>query len=111
MNYIVLDLEWNQGTEEVEPGLAFEIVEIGAVKLNEQMEQTDEFHGLIRPQIYHEMHRVTGELIQLDMEMLKEGETFVEVMERFLAWCGSEQFMFCTWGTQDLTELQRNMRD
>ena len=110
MNYIVLDLEWNQGGEDAEHQPAFEIVEIGAVKLNEQMEQTGEFHGLIRPQIYHEMHRVTGELIQLDMEMLQEGETFVEVMERFLAWCGSEQFMFCTWGTQDLTELQRNMR-
>lgn len=121
MNYIVLDLEWNQGGEDAERHPAFEIVEIGAVKLNEQMEQIGEFHGLIRPQIYHEMHRVTGELIQLDMEMLKEGETFVEVMERFLAWCGvaqvgvsagsaCEQFMFCTWGTQDLTELQRNMR-
>ncbi len=121
MNYIVLDLEWNQGGEDAERQPVFEIVEIGAVKLNEQMEQIDEFHGLIRPQIYHEMHRVTGELIQLDMEMLKKGETFVEVMERFLAWCGgvrvdvnedsaSEQFIFCTWGTQDLTELQRNMR-
>lgn len=121
MNYIVLDLEWNQGGEDAERQPVFEIVEIGAVKLNEQMEQTGEFHGLIRPQIYRKMHRVTGELIQLDMEMLKEGETFVEVMERFLAWCGgvrvdvnedsaSEQFIFCTWGTQDLTELQRNMR-
>lgn len=121
MNYIVLDLEWNQGGEDAERHPAFEIVEIGAVKLNEQMEQVDEFHGLIRPQIYHEMHRVTGELIRLDMEMLQEGETFVEVMERFLAWCGGaqvgvsagsacEQIIFCTWGTQDLTELQRNMR-
>ena len=121
MNYIVLDLEWNQGGEDAERQPVFEIVEIGAVKLNEQMEQIGEFHVLIRPQIYHKMHRVTGDLIQLDMEMLKEGETFVEVMERFLVWCGGacgdvsagsacEQFIFCTWGTQDLTELQRNMK-
>ena len=67
MNYIVLDLEWNQGSEEEAQPLAFEIVEIGAVKLNDRMEQTDEFHGLIRPQVYHEMHKVTEELIQLDM--------------------------------------------
>ena len=136
MNYIVLDLEWNQGTEGVERGPAFEIVEIGAVKLNEQMEQIGQFHRLIRPQIYHEMHKVTGELIQLDMEELQDGESFPEVVGRFLSWCGGEQvqaddarmhdgtqmqtderagsvceqFMFCTWGTQDLTELQRNMR-
>ena len=38
MNYIVLDLEWNQGGEDAERHPAFEIVEIGAVKLNEQME-------------------------------------------------------------------------
>ncbi len=124
MNYIVFDLEWNQGNDDGQQKLAFEIVEIGAVKLNEQMEQIGRFHELIRPQVHHEMHRVTGELIQLDMETLQEGETFPEVMERFLAWCGDvqgdnraenascqpESFMFASWGTQDLTELQRNMR-
>lgn len=112
MNYIVLDLEWNQGSEDQERELAFEIVEIGAVKLNEQMEQIGQFHGLIRPQIYQELHKVTEELIQLDMETLKDGETFPEVAGRFLAWCSDDQapFIFCTWGTQDLTELQRNMK-
>ena len=37
MNYIVLDLEWNQsssGEEEVVKVLPFEIIEIGAIKLN-----------------------------------------------------------------------------
>ncbi len=110
MNYIVLDLEWNQGSEEETHPLAFEIVEIGAVKLNDRMEQTDEFHGLIRPQVYQEMHKVTEELIQMDMETLKEGETFPEVARRFLDWCHDGTFLFCTWGTQDLTELQRNMK-
>ncbi len=110
MNYIVLDLEWNQGSEEETHPLSFEIVEIGAVKLNDRMEQTDEFHGLVRPQVYHEMHKVTEELIQLDMETLQEGEIFPEVAGRFLAWCGGDSFLFCTWGTQDLTELQRNMK-
>ena len=39
MNYIVLDLEWNQGNPQREPevyGVPFEIVEIGAIKLNEE---------------------------------------------------------------------------
>ena len=37
MNYIIFDLEWNQcpdGKVKENPALPFEIVEIGAVKLN-----------------------------------------------------------------------------
>ena len=44
MNYIVLDLEWNQspgGKEKENPNLGFEIIEIGAVKLNSEFEQID----------------------------------------------------------------------
>ena len=51
MNYIILDLEWNQGNEQKEKQLKelpFEIIEIGAVKLNSRMEICDSFHELIR---------------------------------------------------------------
>ena len=39
MDYIVFDLEWNQcpdGKEREVPALPFEIIEIGAVKLNSE---------------------------------------------------------------------------
>lgn len=41
MDYIVLDLEWNQapGKFDKETMLPFEIVEIGAVKLNSKFEK------------------------------------------------------------------------
>ncbi len=111
MNYIVLDLEWNQaGTPEGNnEHIPFEIIEIGAVKLNEQMMMIDEFSALIRPRIYKTMHYVTGKLVHIKMQELKNEQPFEEVMARFLEWCGSE-VMFCTWGPLDLTELQRNMR-
>lgn len=112
MNYIVMDLEWNQSSnaEDVEKGLPFEIVEIGAVKYNGEMEQIASFSRLIKPSVYLQMNHITGELTQLDMEQLKEGEGFAAVMEQFLAWCGEAPYQFCVWGTQDLTELQRNMK-
>jgi hypothetical protein len=31
------------------------------------------------------------------------------VAQAFLEWCG-EEYLFCTWGNLDLTELQRNMK-
>lgn len=111
MNYIVLDLEWNQAADlktKLENELVFEIIEIGAVKLDSNRKETDAFHELIKPQVFHKMNQVTGELIHLRMEQLKNCRTFVEVANDFIKWCG-EDYIFCTWGNLDLLELQRNM--
>ncbi|TCL57294.1 DNA polymerase III epsilon subunit-like protein [Kineothrix alysoides] len=112
MNYIVFDLEWNQsntGKDEEVKTVPFEIIEIGALKLNNDFEITGEFNRLIKPQIYHEMHHITKKLIHLRMEELDNERFFNEVVQDFLTWCGTD-YMFCTWGPLDLTELQRNMR-
>ena len=63
MNYIVLDMEWNQGY----PGagvfigdsrkiLAGEIIQIGAVKLDENFKLLDTYSKLIKPVFYRKMH-------------------------------------------------------
>lgn len=110
MNYIILDLEWNQGAaEKTEENLPFEIIEIGAIKLNNRREKIDEFNELIRPQVYHEMNHITRKLIHLRMEQLEEGKSFPEVMRAFRNWWGDD-YVFCTWGSMDLIELQRNIR-
>lgn len=113
MNYIILDLEWNQsntGLEEEVSRLPFEIIEIGAIKLSDTCVMTSEFNELIKPQVYHEMHRITSKLIHMQMKELERGRPFPEVMSDFLQWCGEEAYQFCIWGTLDLTELQRNMK-
>ncbi|WP_034445046.1 3'-5' exonuclease [Butyrivibrio sp. AE2032] len=110
-NYIVFDLEWNQGEAPVTQNgktLTFEIVEIGAVKLNEKREKTGEFSCLIKPQVHRHMHRITGKLIHLSMEDLDKGDTFEKAAKDFLSWCGEDP-KFCSWGPLDLTEFQRNL--
>lgn len=111
-NYIVFDLEWNQSPEGKENSiehLPFEIIEIGAVKLDSRLQMVSKFHRLIKPRVYPQLHRIISEVIHLDMQKLKrEGEPFVKVISDFLEWCG-EDARFCTWGSMDLTELQRNM--
>ena len=111
-NYVVFDLEWNQGdapfVREDGKTLTFEIVEIGAVKLNENREKIGEFSRLIKPQVHTHMHRITGKLIHLSMEDLAKGDKFQDVARDFLEFCG-EDVKFCTWGPLDLTELQRNL--
>ncbi len=110
-NYIVFDLEWNQGDAPVTRNgktLTFEIVEIGAVKLNENREKIGEFSCLIKPQVHRHMHRITGKIIHLSMEDLEKGDTFEKAAGDFLEWCGEEP-KFCSWGPLDLTEFQRNL--
>ena len=111
-SYIVFDLEWNQssaGREASSPRLPFEIFEIGAVKLNEKLEKVSEFHRLIKPCVYRQIHHIISEVTHVSAEELeKNGKPFPEVMEEFIEWCGDD-YTFCTWGSMDLTELQRNM--
>lgn len=110
MNYIVLDLEWNQAPGKIDKGcgVPFEIVEIGAVKLNKKLQIQDKFEQIIKPQIYRTIHYMTTKIVHLDQEALASGKPFPDVMQEFLEWCGSD-YRFCIWGTLDLTELQRNM--
>jgi len=112
MNYIVFDLEWNQcpgGKSKENPRLPFEIIEIGAVKLNERFEMTGEFSEVVRPLVYHHLHYRMKEVVPVDESEFKNARTFSRVIRDFISWCGPEDYRFVTWGSLDVNELQRNM--
>lgn len=112
MNYIVFDLEWNQspaGKKYANSKIPFEIIEIGAVKLNEAREIIDSFQCLIKPQVYNWIHENIHEVIHVNYRDLRNGKPFAQAAAEFMKWCG-EEYVFFTWGNQDLTELQRNMK-
>lgn len=111
MNYIVLDLEWNQcpdGKAKEVSGLPFEIIEIGAVKLDKTHTVIDRFQEVIHPVVYTSLHHKTKEIISLRSVDLESARTFPSVIADFFDWCGTDP-VFCTWGPSDLTELQRNL--
>lgn len=111
MNYIVFDLEWNQsprGKYGENKKIPFEIIEIGAVKVNDSGKIIDEYSCIIRPKVYKDIHYKIHELTSLSMSDLKKGRRFTDATSDFIKWCG-EDYMFCTWGSIDITELQRNM--
>ena len=111
MNYIVFDLEWNQsayGRSGEHPRIPFEIIEIGAVKVDENYNIVSEFSSLIRPRIYRKLHPTIRAMLNYNEEDLKKGKPFKEACQQFLDWCGDD-YMFCTWGASDLYYLQSNM--
>lgn len=114
MNYIVLDLEWNQrlkGQKKItEPvSLRGEIIQIGAVKLDENYSVTDTFKVMISPAYYKEMHEMVSEITDITTEDLQNGLSFPDAFVRFKSWCGDE-FAFLVWGIDDLDMLCDNMQ-
>lgn len=112
MNYVVMDLEWNQPADGIKTEnreLPFEIVEVGAILLNEERKIIGEFTQIVKPTVYNEMNEITRNLIHLRMKELKQGKTFPDTIKEFFEWCGDD-YIFCTWGSLDLVELQRNMK-
>lgn len=118
--YIVLDLEWNQNPDTHERSadkLTFEIIEIGAAKLDANFNIIDTFHRVIKPVVYQNIHYKVYEIIHIGMEELrKRGELFPLVCKDFIDWCfefnegdSTVSPVFCTWGDMDLNELQKNM--
>ena len=102
-NYIVFDLEWNQsplGKENSIAEMPFEIIEIGAVKLDEQFQMVSEFHRLISPKVYQQMHYKISEVTRMDMaELQKEGEEFQQAAAQFFQWCGEDVVFFSKYWT------------
>ena len=117
MNYIVLDMEWNQpwpgspSSKKVLPvAIRGEIIQIGAVRVTEEQFVADEFQVMIQPKYYRRLNRRVSKLTGIKEERLRqEGVPFPEAMEQFKAWCG-EDIVFLTWGFDDIGILQENLR-
>ena len=117
MNYIVLDMEWNQpwpgspSARKVLPvQIRGEIIQIGAVRVTEDRQVADEFQILIKPKYFRRLNRRVSKLTGIKESQLRdEGVTMEEAMERFRSWCG-EDIVFLTWGFDDITILRENLR-
>lgn len=112
MNYIVFDLEWNQSYNKdyENPRMPFEIIEIGAVKLDKNFNIIDSYSGLVKPKLYKKLQQHIRSILNYDEEKLKsEGKPFDMIFREFIKWCGEDEYIFCTWGNMDLSYLQNNM--
>ncbi|MBR5542647.1 MAG: exonuclease domain-containing protein [Oscillospiraceae bacterium] len=115
MNYIIIDLEWNQarsGRDIVADRdgnkLYGEVIQVGAIKLSEKLKITDELKINVRPKYYKVIHRKVRQITGISQEDLMRGEEFCTAMEKLRSWCG-EDFAFLTWGPDDIRVLRRNI--
>jgi len=117
MDYIVLDMEWNQpwpgspSAKKVLPvAIRGEIIQIGAVRVTEDQQVADEFQVLIKSKYYRRLNRRVSKLTGIkESQLREEGVAFPEAMEAFKNWCGKD-ITILTWGFDDITILQENLR-
>jgi len=109
MKYIILDLEWNQAIKKSRLYLEGEIIQIGAVKLNESFERLDTFKIGIAPKYYKKMHWKVAELTNITENDFAYGFSFPTAFRYFKDWCGDE-FTLLTWGNDDIRILKANLK-
>ncbi len=115
MNYVVVDLEWNQAMSskssvfnKLPIHLGGEIIEIGAVKLTEDMQPGEEFTIDVKPVYFRRMHYKVKKITGFDKERLSQGHSFPDALEQFRAWCGDD-VTFITWGCDDQRIMEQNI--
>lgn len=115
MNYVVVDLEWNQAMSskssvfnKLPIHLRGEIIEIGAVKLDEDMRPGEEFTIDVKPVYFRRMHYKVKKITGFDKDRLAHGVGFADALEQFRAWCGDD-VTFLTWGCDDQGILEQNI--
>lgn len=115
MHYIVFDLEWNQPYA-LEPnmirrsGFPFigEVIQIGAVKLDESLQIVDQFEVYITPKFLPTMHHSVEKLTHITMDQLRcEGVSFRRGCQKFLDFVGPDGILI-SWGPDDIEMLMDN---
>ena len=113
MFYVVMDLEFNFPntrfrSERNGVVLHEEIIEFGAVKLDEDLTQIDSFQRFVKPAAYPKVNRNVQELTEITTEMIWAGDPFEVAVRDFLAWCGDDS-VFITWSANDIIALEDNI--
>ena len=109
MTYIVLDLEFNGAFSKRHHRFFNEIIEIGAVKLDENLNMVDTFSQLVTPQISKKLNSHVSQLTHINMAQLKEcNNTFTHVFSKFKEFLGDG--ILLSWGNSDILVLMENCR-
>ncbi|MBR2405702.1 MAG: exonuclease domain-containing protein [Clostridia bacterium] len=110
MSIVVLDLEWNGAYCKKVNGYFNEIIEIGAVRLADDLTVAERFDAVIRPRVSRKLTHWVTDLTGYTDEQVKAGISFLDAMERLQRFIGEGGATLLTWSTTDLLVLMENCR-
>ena len=112
MNFIVFDLEatcWE--TTQEAAGKTQEIIEIGAVKLDENGRVIETFSKFVRPVVHSQLSNFCTKLTTITQVDVNRAALYIDIIEEFKNWIGlydDEEYLLCSWGLFDQKALIRN---
>lgn len=109
MYFIIMDLEWNNSFNKATQKFMNEIIEIGAVKLDSELNEVGVFSELIRPVISKKLRSRIKNLTNISNEEVRTGRSFAEVIKEFEEWIGDDAVVM-SWGDTDLRTLLTNCK-
>lgn len=102
---IILDLEFNPVREpEIREKMRHEIIEIGAVKLDDELKEISAFDRYIKPE-YNSVEEKISRLTGITNDQLADCGSFHEVMQDFISWIGDEPFSLYSWSLTDMNVM------
>lgn len=107
MNHIVIDLEMNKIEKQFrgELKLSSELIEIGAVRLDQDFKMLDTYQTYVLPD-YGPMDELIIQLTGITDETLVGAPKFAEAMDDFAHWVGRRQTQFYSWSLSDIRQFQ-----
>lgn len=111
MKYIILDLEWNNSYNKQLQKLFNEIIELGAVMVDEKMEMVSTFSVLVRARLVKKLSGRTKSITHISNEDMYGGVSLEKAISDFTKWIGDDDdCVFMSWGVEDLHVMHSNLQ-
>ena len=110
-NYVLIDLEMCKVFDEKiikEKNIKNEIIEIGAVIVNEDLEITDSFKKYVSPQ-YGILDEFIKDLTGIQYNDIKNATNFENVIKEFIDWIPKNSIIV-SWSDNDKTQIEQELQ-
>lgn len=109
MTHIIVDLEFTPVPFGCNSKLSQEIIEIGAVRLDNDYHPTDTFSLLVRPE-HRYINPVCASLTGIHFSDLETALSFQDAYTVFENWVGSEPYILYQWSENDFFQLRKECK-
>lgn len=102
---IIYDLEMTVNRKK---GTFAEIIEIGAIKVDEQNGNhiiVDTFQSFVKPTFSPTLTEDTIQFTGITQENIAHALTLQYALDRFMTWINSDHYALCSWGPDDKCQL------
>lgn len=106
---IFIDLEMNTTDTRLvrRKKLKNEVIEIGAVRMDDAFHLLDRFRIFVRPQYNGVIERKIYKLTGISNGAMSDAVSLPEALDALEAWCGSDGCEIYAWSTSDLCQLRK----